>query len=324
MKKKVSALIFNVFLICLSAGFIRSEDFSYRMETFPYNQSFDSGTLYVVVSFDGCKELDKWQDIISFSKTNDIKFTFFISAVYFIPQADKTIYFNPVNPIQEGVSNIGFGGTDQSVSQRKAYVLEAEALGSEIGSHLCGHFDAKTWDKEDWRIEFDEFAEICSFLTVPVKSVRFPYLAMNKYVYPVMGLHGFTSIVSVDEDEFDKYNRVTINNEGENYSFLEFPMGSVQEGKSRVLMMDYNFFVHDKNNGVNPQDIEQKTIDTYLKEAASAFAHNRPLLISHHFSVNDFDNAYWNAMKKSLLTLKEKYPVKFITVSELTRKCQSK
>ena len=173
-------------VIDISSSTALRADFSYRMETFSYNDFFSSGTLFVVVSFDGCRELSRWQDILSFSKANDIKFTFFISANYFVAEKNRSLYYDPVNPVKEGYSRIGFGGTEEDVAKRKKYVLEAAVSGNEIGSHLCGHFDAKNWDEDAWRIEFEEFNEICGFLPDSARDIRFPLLSMNKYAYPVL------------------------------------------------------------------------------------------------------------------------------------------
>ena len=298
------------------------ENFSYRMESFPYSHYFSSGTLFVVVSFDGCRELNRWQDILEFSRANNMKFTFFISAAYLIAEQDRQLYYDPVNPVKEGYSRIGFGGTRGDVEKRKSCVLEAIKLGNDVESHLCGHFDAREWETQDWHVEFEEFNEICSFLPAPARHIRFPLLSMNKYVYPVIAEFGFNSVISVDEDEFDKFNRVTVPLPGgNNRSFLEFPMPWVKEGKSKVLLMDYNFFVHDKRNKVSAGTIEQKLVDTYIREADRCYFENRPLFISHHFSVKDSNDSYWKAMKKVLLTLGLKYPVKFITVTELYDIC---
>ncbi|MFH0807453.1 MAG: polysaccharide deacetylase family protein [Elusimicrobiota bacterium] len=310
-------------VIDISSNSALREDFSYRMETFPYNQFFSSGTLFVVVSFDGCKELSRWQDILNFSKANDIKFTFFISAAYFVPEKEKALYYEPTNPVKEGYSRIGFGGTQEDVAKRKKYVLEAIESGNDVESHLCGHFDAKNWDESAWRIEFEEFNELCSFLPEPVHHIRFPLLSMNKYVYPVLAEFNFKSIMSVDEDEFDKFNRVTIQipKGGQPVSFLEFPMGTVQEGNSKVMLMDYNFSVHDQRNKIPVSKIQKKMVDIYIQEANRCFTQNRPLLLSHHFSVTNSQDSYWKALKEVILNLKAIYPAKFITLSQLSEMC---
>jgi hypothetical protein len=64
----------------------------YAVKKVPYASYLKPGKLTVIASFDGGLALDRWQDILDFSDKNQIKFTFFVSSVYIIPDQDKNLY----------------------------------------------------------------------------------------------------------------------------------------------------------------------------------------------------------------------------------------
>ena len=73
-----------------------------------------------------------------------MRFTYFISGVFFLLDADKNIYVDPAG--RNGKSNIGFGGPSLDVmKQRLEQVRLAMKEGHEIGSHANGHFDGRDY-----------------------------------------------------------------------------------------------------------------------------------------------------------------------------------
>jgi hypothetical protein len=288
----------------------------YQVKKVPYSSYLEPGKLTVVASFDGSKALDRWPDILSFAKENKAKFTFFISGVYFIANADKDRYIYPVNPAQTGRSDIGFGGASTDVVKRIDFINEAIKNGHDIETHLNGHFDGTRWTESMWRLEFSQFNEICSFLPKPVHHVRFPLLAMDHKVFPVLAENNIYSITSVVERDFENFSRITINSNGKPYTFIEFPISFEHENRSPLILMDYNFYLYDQIHHIDMAKAEQDMVILYMEEAEKCFREKRPFFISHHFS-NWNHAAYWNAMKKVIEAVNTKYQVKYLTISEL-------
>jgi peptidoglycan/xylan/chitin deacetylase (PgdA/CDA1 family) len=200
----------------------RGDEISYQVQKTPYAKYLDPGKLTVVASFDGGKALDRWQNILDFADKNGVKFTFFISGVYFLPDDEKSAYLYPLDPAKKGVSDIGFGGTPQDVAARKQFVLTAIKKGHDIQTHLNGHFDGTRWPEEAWRREFKEFNALVNFVSEPVRHVRFPLLAMSPKVFPVLAEQGIRSITSVVESDYENFNRITVPAAGGHYSFYLF------------------------------------------------------------------------------------------------------
>ena len=314
--KLVKMFLLAGMLVMAGFGIVRCEGIIYHVEKIPYGGYLPQNKLTVVASFDGSYNLKRWEDILSFARENSIKFTFFISGVYFVPRPDKDTYVYPPNPLERGISDIGFGDSTGDVAIREQDVLKAIKMGHDVESHLNGHFDGTRWTEDAWRREFQEFNSICSFLPIPVRHVRFPLLAYNNKVFPVLAEFGIRSVTSVVENDYENFNRITIDYKGKPYTFLEFPIAYEHENKSKILLMDYNFYLYDESHHIDPEKSKDDMMKMYLDEAERAFKDKRPFFISHHFS-NWNHAAYWDAMKQVLLAVKQKYSVEFITVSEL-------
>jgi len=316
-------LIIIFFTVLSTWAAAPAKDIQYTVEKAPYARFLESGKLTVVASFDGCKETDKWRDILDFAKQNNVRFTFFVSGVYFLSDKNRNAYIYPADPSKRGISSIGFGGASSDVVKRTQLVLEALKDGHDVESHLNGHFNAKSWNGTAWREEFSQFNAITNFLPRPTAHVRFPLLAMNDNVFPVMAEFGIRSITSVVENDFKDFSRVTVAFKGRPFTLLEFPIPVEKENASRLLMMDYNFYYYDEKHKVEARKAGEEMEKLYLEEAERCFRENRPLFLSHHFAGWNHD-VYWAAMKKVILTLKKKYPSQFLTVSELCDKLTAK
>lgn len=315
MIQKIFGLILFSFTLCCFSR-LSAETTGYRTEKIPYRNFLPENKLIVVASFDGSKALDRWQDILKFSEENGVKFTFFISGVYFLPDKDRNLYLYPLDSKISGKSDIGFGGASTDVAKRKEDVLNAYNSGHDIETHLNGHFDGTRWTEQNWRTEFNEFNQIASFLPKPVRHVRFPLLAMNHKVFPVLAEFGIRSIVSDVESDYENFNKITLDIQGKRYSFVEFPIAYEHENRSKILLMDYNFYLYDETHHIDPEKSKEEMVALYLDEAERCFKDRRPFFISHHFS-NWNHSAYWDAMKKVIQEVSKKYSSEFWTVSEL-------
>src|SRR5262249_59465585 len=82
---------------------------------------------FVVMAFDNCTELERWQELTDFAVEmnrdgNRLHFTFFISGINFIADANRNSYEGPHHP--RGASRINFGGTPEQVRRRVDYVTD--------------------------------------------------------------------------------------------------------------------------------------------------------------------------------------------------------
>jgi hypothetical protein len=91
------------------------------------------------------------------SKGADVRFTYFISGVYFLTEASRSNYQGPHH--LQGSSAIGFGGQLSDVLNRAQNVNLAFSEKHEIGSHANGHFDGSKWTEPDWTQEFQLFKQ---------------------------------------------------------------------------------------------------------------------------------------------------------------------
>ena len=127
---------------------------------------------YVLLAFDGSLNNDFWTESRAFARDANVKFTYFISGTYFIPNASKNLYVAP-HGLGPGKSAIGFGGDPSSIAVRYKNVQGARDEGHEMGSHANGHFDGSDWSEADWESEFTQFDQD----HVPGRSRHFSHLS---------------------------------------------------------------------------------------------------------------------------------------------------
>jgi peptidoglycan/xylan/chitin deacetylase (PgdA/CDA1 family) len=162
---------------------------------------------FVEIAFDNCTELERWKELYDFAaemnKDGDrLHFTFFVSGVNFIADANRNRYQAPGHP--RGISNIGFGGTADEVRQRVEYMNAAYLSGHEIGSHAVGHFSGRGWFAADWTRELHAFRDILAnvgpnnglgsdvkfvFAESQVTGFRAPYLDFSSGLYTALKRH---------------------------------------------------------------------------------------------------------------------------------------
>ena len=116
---------------------------------------------FVMLAFDNCQENQTWEQVSQFldqmnaQNKDNLHFTFFLSAVGLMTDHARQNYTDPLG--RTGKSNIGFGGSDEMVLKRIAWINKLRANGNEIASHAVGHFSGKDWTIEQWRHELAEY-----------------------------------------------------------------------------------------------------------------------------------------------------------------------
>ena len=103
---------------------------------------------FVMLAFDNCTELERWRDLSDFAAEMNrdgdrLHFTFFVSGINFIEDANRNVYQGPGQ--RRGASRINFGGSADDVRRRVDYVNALFARDHEIASHAIGHFNGAHW-----------------------------------------------------------------------------------------------------------------------------------------------------------------------------------
>ncbi len=271
---------------------------------------------FVLFSFDGSKSLQMWDDTFQFAQDMNarnipLKFTYFISAVYFLDTSNKNIYSPPRgNP---GESAIGFSEGLLSTGERVKRINRAIAEGHEIGSHAGGHYDGSHWTYEEWMKEFSSFDDLVynvglhnnlGTTTLMLKKAdvvgfRAPLLGVNKETNKALAQSGFTYDASRIGEPHEWPHKTE---EG----IWNIPLSSITllKQKRQTISMDYSiYFENTKAEDVvrkgTPQwqEIYDDVYGSYLTHFDVNYKGNRaPFVIGHHFSLWN-DAVYWQVMK---------------------------
>jgi peptidoglycan/xylan/chitin deacetylase (PgdA/CDA1 family) len=260
---------------------------------------------FVLLAFDGSYNLSFWRESRAFARQNDLRFSYFISGVYFVPNAGKNAYIEPERGA--GKSAIGWGGTPAQIDERFEELRLANAEGHEIASHANSHYPGGRWTAAQWRSEFDQFDKIIfegiGGATAPrnlgfgprdVVGFRAPQLAHSPGLFQMMPGNGY----AYDTSKSDAPNYWPEKNSG----VWNMPLARLRiAGTNRAtLSMDYNFYVADSNAQPNPANKERykrQMVDTYMQYFQGNYFGNRaPVHIGHHFSKWN-GGAYWEAMQ---------------------------
>jgi hypothetical protein len=254
---------------------------------------------FVMLAFDNCTELDRWQDLADFSAEMNrdgerLHFTFFVSGVNFIENASRSAYRGPGQ--RRGYSRINFGGSADEVRRRVDYVNALYAQGHEVASHAIGHFDGARWSATQWEQEFGAYRGIIensafpgvragtARLDVPPAKIvgfRAPYLAAGAGLYDALRRDGFrydTSGISFADQWPQKRDGI--------WRFNLARLRVAGLGRA-TLSMDYNFVVAQSGGRADARRAEtfrEQMLATYLAYFRTSYAGNRaPLHIGHHF-----------------------------------------
>ena len=164
---------------------------------------------FVLMAFDNCTELERWQEWSDFAAgmnrdSDRVHFTFFVSGVNFIANANRGVYEGPRQ--RRGAASINFGGTADDVRRRVEYINALRRSGHEIASHAVGHFNGSGWSAADWAKEFHAFNEVAAkvgpnngfgdavklaFPLTDVRGFRAPYLAKSAGLFTTLRNAGF-------------------------------------------------------------------------------------------------------------------------------------
>src|SRR5262245_16525395 len=277
----------------------------------PAQAGVDRPPQFIVMAFDNCTELERWQELTDFAAelnrdSDRLHFTFFVSGSNFLADGSRNIYEGPHQ--RRGYSRISFGGSPEQVRKRVEYPNALYLDGHEIASHAVGHFNGAPWSVRDWEKEFSAFSAVLknvgpnnglaepkfAFSITDVIGFRALYHATGAGRYGALKAHGFrydTSGVSVANAWPEKVDGVWRFN---------LAMLKIQGSGKGTLSMDYNFFLAQSRAVYDPhryEAVREQTLQTYLRYFKTNYAGNRaPLHIGHHF-MNYGGGAYNEALK---------------------------
>ena len=234
---------------------------------------------FIVTSFDGLPDTE----LLRFSRNHPARFTFFVSSVYFVTDAEGKLYRAPGR--RPGQSRLGFGGDAAHVARNRALTLEAIALGHEVGSHGNGHFSGAAYSRQAWEGEMRYFAE----QTLPWIRRRFPEFAPLGFRAPGLDTSRALPGVLLDfrfEYASNTYDRRTARPRSPGGRPYELPISVVRvlNGRRSILAMDYNIQVVHEEAGrrfasvryADTREAYRRLLDDRLRTDRS------PIHLAHH------------------------------------------
>ncbi|MYS18712.1 hypothetical protein GTW78_00170 [Streptomyces sp. SID4948] len=260
---------------------------------------------FVVFSWDGALENDDhlFSRFREVAKENNANMTFFLSGIYLLPKAKRTLYHPPQHP--PGSSAIDFP-TDQHIKWTLQQLRLAWEDGDEIGTHFNGHFCAPDpgaggkWSTADW---MNETAQAYSFVENWKTNTGFkdiPPLPFD-YAQELVGgrapcLEGQQNLLPAEKAMGWRYDASSAGDfqqwPAKKDGVWDFPLELVPyPGKDfQVLSMDFNFLYNQSGGDVTEGDPakyplwEKETRDGYLNGFERAYNGSRaPLFIGNHF-----------------------------------------
>ncbi|HIQ57763.1 TPA: hypothetical protein EYG84_03810 [Candidatus Gracilibacteria bacterium] len=288
-----------------------------NIQKFTNHTEYPKDTQFVLLQFDGSYSLEMWKKTQDFSKkllveNKPVRFTYFISGVYFVPEALKNVY--DLDGYRAGHSDIGWGDDVDDIAKRFAFVNDAYKFGHEIGSHANGHFNGSDWTQKQWEQEFEYFnrfifsknKERGSGVIFPKSEItgfRAPLLGHNDAMYEALKNYGFT----YETNKVFMQNRLV---EKQN-TIWNFPLYGVNIGGRNTIAMDYNlYYLQSKAKSTltfgTPEwkTAHKNALTGYLNYFYAHYNFDKndelglkaPVTIGHHFSLWN-DGLYWSVMK---------------------------
>lgn len=289
---------------------------------------------FILLSFDGSKSLEMWQQTREFAKKltqegKPLQFTYFISGVYFITPETKNTYLPPHQAT--GTSAIGYAVSKTDIANRIEAINQTIADGNEIASHANGHFNGTTWSKNEWESELTQFTR----LTKDAGDLHLPTSGYSGFRAPELGRSDKTDTVLKQLGYLYDASRVgkpeawpgKLPNGLWSIPLAKIPFATSTSG---ILSMDYNFYLKQskaKDMAKKGTPEWQRMYDEMLTSYQQYFEKNytgtrAPISIGHHFSLWN-DGVYWEVMKQFAEDNCGKPEVRCTTFTELVNWLES-
>ena len=234
---------------------------------------------FVVMAFDNCTELERWQELTDFAaqmnKDGDrLHFTFFVSAINFIADASRATSTRAA-PAPRRIAD-QFRRDARACAQARRLRQHVHGNGHEIASHAVGHFNGASWsvgrlgqgvprilagDSRECRAEQRACRDgKLAFPPSEVIGFRAPYLAKGAGLYGPQAATAFATTPAASAIRCLA---------GEDRRRLALQSGEAADAGSGkgTLSMDYNFFVAQSRAMTDPRRYElarEQMLQTYL------------------------------------------------------------
>jgi hypothetical protein len=258
---------------------------------------------FVVFSWDGAGEIGNglFSRFRRLAEDHGAKMTFFLSGLYCLPEAKKSLYHPPLNPV--GASAIGYLA-DEHIKMTLQQVRAAWLEGHEIGTHFNGHFcdgagSVANWTPADWDSEVGQAIDFVTHwrtntgftdldplpfdYTKELVGGRTPCLLGQRQWLPTARARGF---------RYDASNPGGLQTwPAKSGGVWNFPLQNIPfPGHTfEVLSMDYNILANQshtatKSDPRNYPGWRSQATASYLAGFQRAYETNRaPFFIGNHF-----------------------------------------
>ncbi|MFE3496896.1 hypothetical protein [Streptomyces sp. NPDC059175] len=287
---------------------------------------------FVVFSWDGAGEVGNglFPRFLELAKSHGAAMTFFLSGLYLLPEAKKTLYKPPNNPV--GASDIGYL-TDPHIKETLKYVRQAWLDGHEIGTHFNGHFcsgsgSVGNWTPAQWQNEIDQAV---SFVTQWKTNTGWRDLDPLPFDYHKELVGGRTPCLLGQEKLLPTAKklgwRYDASSPGGRQKWPEkrdgvwdLPLQAMPfPGHSfEVLSMDYNILANQSQNSTKGMPSRypgwrKQATESYLKGFTRAYESNRaPFFIGNHFEQWN-GGIYMDAVEEALKGMAGKKDVRLVS-----------
>lgn len=301
---------------------------------------------FVVVSFDGACDHDLFEHWYNLGQAENARFTFFMSGLCLLPDAERLQYDPPHKAI--GSSAIGFADPTK-VNGRIQDWSTAWNSGYGIGSHFLGHFcdsqGVSIWNTHDWESELDQQEKFLDdwktynatnksadlslqlpFSFADVQGDRTPCLEGRRdQMYPAFAARHFTYDASSTG-----YMRWPQRLQKKYGSMWDFTMPTIKlvgnkGGADHSISMDYNILYQFTEGKTDPpkavaQKIQTVTYNSLMAAVGALDKGNRaPFFVGNHFNTWA-DNAFTNSLTKFIQDAPKQYPdVRFVSFEYLVK-----
>src|SRR6185437_11318476 len=146
---------------------------------------------FVLLTFDGGRELEMWHRSMAFAQGRGVKLTYFLTGAFISTGRD----------LQFRETNVGFG--DSGLAERLTLVQAAKQAGHEIASHGLTHLSGLNHTENEWLAEIDPFRALLAKQTgiLTVSGFRAPYMHWNHNLFSAEsgeGLKYDSSVMSAE------------------------------------------------------------------------------------------------------------------------------
>lgn len=277
-----------------------------------------------LLSFDGSGSISVWEETLALGSRTGAKFTYFISAPFFITRGEVTNYKVPHYPMNRSL--IPWETDRTTAIARIALVSRCLKTGHEIGGHAVGHFGGQLWEYEDWDRELKFFSNVIDtrlhaynlsksnfyFSMRWIRGFRAPLLEGGDTMREALSANGYRYDASVYRRDFRLIE--------EAIPVIPLPVLKSLRG-NEICGMDWNFYslhsgAREETNTAKlaayEDDLFQAYTNYFVRKCLGPNA--KPMVTGQHFERWN-QGAYWKAFVRFVYFLKT-YDTEFLTYSQ--------